>query len=215
VHLLKNYAWGVFPAIPCHMKEAHVHVCMCVCVCVCDRDRERGNTVSQQHPLKIHPSPRHVACSTARHLVTCVTRNRKKEDYSKRHNWGHTGSLQHYPLEMTKCWRILLVANLFSYWDSTCSGFLQHVVGSLLPEFWRNIPSSFSAFTCIHEEEGGVCSWTVGKKLPDYTVQWPRTSGSTTITWWKLQITLFVLLRILFLTHSYPSFTVSCWCRPV
>jgi len=47
---------------------------------VTERERERGNAVSQQHPLKIHPSPpRHVAHSTARHLVTCVTHNRKKE----------------------------------------------------------------------------------------------------------------------------------------
>ena len=56
------------------------HMRMYACVCVTERERERGNAVSQQHPLKIHPSPpRHVAHSTARHLVTCVTHNRKKE----------------------------------------------------------------------------------------------------------------------------------------
>jgi len=104
----------------------------------------------------------------------------------------------------------------FCWTECTCSGLLQHVVGSLFPEFWRNILSSFSAFTRIPEDEGGMCSWTVGKKLPDYTVQWPRTSGSTKITWWKPQITVFILLRIyLFLTRSCPSFIVSCWCRPV
>jgi hypothetical protein len=112
-------------SIPCYTLPYEESACarVCVCVCVWQRERERGgNAVFQQHPLKICPSPpRHVAHSTARWLITCVMCNRKKENYSKRHSWGHTGSLQHYPLEMTQCWRILLMANLFSYWGSTCS----------------------------------------------------------------------------------------------
>lgn len=93
------------------------------------------------------------------------------------------------------------------------SGLLHHVwLGHCFLTFWRNIPSSFSAFTHNPEDEGGVCSQTVGKNLPDYTVQQPRTSGSITITWWKPQITIFIYV---FLTRPCPSFTMSCWCRPV
>jgi hypothetical protein len=147
-------------SIPCYTLPYEGSTCARVCVCVCVTERQRrGNTVSQQHPLKIHPSlPRHVAHSTARCLVTCVTHNRKKEDYSKRHSWSHTGSLQHYPLEMTQCWRILLVANLFLYWESTCSGLLHHVVGSLLPDVLKEHNVFIFCFPYNPEDEGGVCS---------------------------------------------------------
>lgn len=63
-------------------------------------------------------------------LVVFVKKTeRKKEDYSKRHGWGRAGSLPHYPLETTQCWRILSVANLFSYWATGYSGLSRHVVG--------------------------------------------------------------------------------------
>ena len=73
-----------------------------------------------------HTPPRHAAPTSC---CFCKRSEREKEDYNERHGWGRAGSLPHYPLETTQCWRNLSVAKLFSYWATGYSALSRHVVG--------------------------------------------------------------------------------------
>jgi hypothetical protein len=61
----------VFPAVLHHWNKANTRVFRCARM----REREKlGNVVSQQRPLKLHPSPsRYAVMVTARRCVACVT----------------------------------------------------------------------------------------------------------------------------------------------
>jgi hypothetical protein len=89
-------------------------------------------------------------------------------------------------------------------------------LGNFILKFWRRIlPSSTELWVCewTHnpEDEGGTFLQNFRMKLPNHTVQQPRRCDSSTITWWKTQITVFMLLRIyenLFLITLSLSFIV-------
>ena len=143
----------------------------------------KTKVLSQRRRFKLSPSPpRHAANSTARCFVPCVTSGREKEGSSQRHSWGHAESLPHYPLEIAQCWGILLLENLFLFWGNR--SFI------IAPSVWNNCFPTFPL--------------NVLKKLPNHTAQLARRPGSSTITQWKLEVALFLLLWIyLFLIGLY------------
>jgi hypothetical protein len=95
------------------------------------------NVFPQQRPFKLpHTLPGHAAHSTARRLVACVKSELEEGVCRERYGCGgcgHAGGLHRCPPEMSQPWKILVLANLFSYWRSRSSVLFRRAA-RLLPD---------------------------------------------------------------------------------
>jgi hypothetical protein len=111
--------------IACHTLPLEVRACVRACV---KRQRQRRQCCFSAasiwtHSLSKPYGPQHSPTTPGR-----LCNKQERERRLRRHTQPRSCD-KHYPLEITHCPRILLVANRFSHFSSRHFGFLRRVVG--------------------------------------------------------------------------------------
>jgi hypothetical protein len=113
------------------------------------------------------------------------------------YGWGDTGIL----LEMTQRWSFYYLQTCFHIEEGTVLCFSVVWLGTSFPTFRKNL--SFSSaelsvwkFTSKPEDEGGTLLQNFEKKLLKHKKHQHTRTGFSTVTPWKAQEAVFVLLKI-------------------